>query len=84
MDDNVKKSNLAKLANQLNDLDKKLDELEAKAASSAGTAKAEYNKTVDELRGKRKEAEEHLQKLKSASAEGWKSTSSLFDPAPLR
>jgi hypothetical protein len=31
-----------------------------------------YEKTVDELQGKRKEAEEHLQKLKVASEEGWK------------
>jgi DNA mismatch repair ATPase MutS len=66
LDDNLKKSYLAKLAGQLNDLDKKLDELKAKAASSAGTAKAEYEKTVDELRGKRKEAEEYLKKLKAA------------------
>jgi len=72
MDNNSKKSYLAKLASQLNDLDKKLDELKAKAASSVGTVKAEYEKTVDELRGKRKEAEEHLQKLKVASKEGWK------------
>ena len=49
-----------------------LGELKAKAASSAGTAKAEYEKTVDELRGKMKEAEVHLQKLKVASKEGWK------------
>jgi dsDNA-specific endonuclease/ATPase MutS2 len=34
--------------------------------------KADYEKAVDELRGKRKEAEEHLQKLKAASEEGWK------------
>jgi F0F1-type ATP synthase membrane subunit b/b' len=72
MDNNLKKSYLAKLAGQLNDLDKKLGELKAKAASSAGTAKAEYEKLVDELRGKRKEAEEHLQKMKAASEEGWK------------
>jgi F0F1-type ATP synthase membrane subunit b/b' len=72
MDNNLKKSYLAKLAGQLNDLDKKLGELKAKAASSAGTAKAEYEKLVDELRGKRKEAEEHLQKMKAAREEGWK------------
>jgi len=72
MDNNSKKSYLAKLASQLNDLDKKLDELKAKAASSAGTVKAEYEKTIDELRGKRKEAEEHFEKLKAASKEGWK------------
>ena len=71
-DDKSKKSNLAKLADQLNALDKKLDELKIKAASSAGAAKAEYDKTVDELQGKRKEIEEHLQKLKVASEEGWK------------
>jgi chromosome segregation ATPase len=72
MDNNSKKSYLAKLAGQLNDLDKKLNELKAKAASSAGTVKADYEKAVDELLGKRKEAEEHLQKLKTASEEGWK------------
>jgi len=72
MDNNLKKSYLAKLTGQLTDLDKKLGELKAKAASSAGTAKAEYEKTVDELRGKMKEAEVHLQKLKVASKEGWK------------
>lgn len=71
MDDISKKSYLAKLSGQLNDLDKKLNELKAKAASSAGTVKADYEKAVDELLGKRKEAEEHLQKLKTASEEGW-------------
>jgi uncharacterized phage infection (PIP) family protein YhgE len=72
MDNNLKKSYLAKLSGKLNDLDKKLDKLKAKAASSAGTAKAEYEKTVDELQGKRKEAKEHLEKLKAASEGGWK------------
>jgi len=72
MDDTSKKSYLAKLSDQLNDLDKKLNELKAKAASSAGTVKADYEKVVDELLGKRKEAEEHVQKLKTASEEGWK------------
>ena len=72
MDDNAKKSQLAKLSGKLNELDNKLEELKAKAASSAGTAKAEYEKTIDELRGKRKEVEEHLGKLKTASEEGWK------------
>jgi DNA mismatch repair ATPase MutS len=72
MDNNSKKSYLAKLSGKLNDLDKKLDELKAKAASSAGTVKAGYEKTIDELQGKRKEAEEHLEKLKTASKEGWK------------
>jgi len=72
MDNDVKKSSLAKLSGKLNDLDKKLDELKAKAASSAGTVKAEYEKTIDELRGKRKEVEEYFEKLKSARKEGWK------------
>jgi F0F1-type ATP synthase membrane subunit b/b' len=72
MNDTVKKSFLAKLTGQLNDVDKKLGELKAKASSAAGTAKAEYEKTLDELLGKRKEAEEQLQKLKAASEEGWK------------
>ncbi len=72
MDNNSKKSYLAKLSGQLNDLDKKLDELKAKAASYAGTVKTDYEKAVDELLRKRKEAEEHLQKLKTASVEGWK------------
>ena len=71
-DANVKKSYLAKLSDKLNDLDKKLDELKAKVASSAGTAKAEYEKTINELQGKRKEAEEHLKTLKVASKEGLK------------
>ena len=72
MDNDEKKSYLAKLSGKLNDLDNKLDELKAKAVSSAGTAKAEYEKTIDDLRRKRKEAEEHLKKLKTASEEGWK------------
>jgi hypothetical protein len=75
-DDDVKKSTLAKLSGKLNDLDTKLDKLKAKAASSAGTAKAEYEKTMDELQGKRKEAEEYLKKLKVASGEGWKELTS--------
>ncbi|MBN2324866.1 MAG: hypothetical protein JXQ30_14140 [Spirochaetes bacterium] len=72
MDNNSKKSYLAKLSGRLNDLDKKLNELKAKAASSAGAVKADYEKAVDELQEKRKEAEEHVQKLKAASEEGWK------------
>jgi DNA anti-recombination protein RmuC len=72
MDNNFNKSFLAKLSGKLNDLDNKLDELKAKAASSAGTAKAEYEKAIDELQGKQKEAEEYLKKLKAASGEGLK------------
>src|SRR3972149_5383410 len=72
MDNDVKKSKLAKLSDRLNDLDKKLDELKAKASSSAGTVKADYEKLVDELRGKKKEAEAHFEKLKTASEESWK------------
>jgi DNA anti-recombination protein RmuC len=71
LDNNEKKSHLAKLSGKLNDFDSKLDELKAKAVSSAGTAKAEYEKTIDDLRKKRKEAEEHLKKLKTASEESW-------------
>lgn len=75
-DENAKKSYLAKLSGKLNDLDTKLDKLKAKAASSAGTAKAEYEETIDELQGKRKEAEEYLKKLKVASGEGLKELTS--------
>jgi prefoldin subunit 5 len=72
MDNDVKKSSLAKLSGRLDDLDNKLDELKAKADSSAGNAKAEYEKTIGELRGERKKVEEHIEKLKAASGEGWK------------
>jgi uncharacterized coiled-coil DUF342 family protein len=72
MDNDVKKSSLAKLSGRLDDLDNKLDELKAKAASSVGTVKAEYEKTIGELREKRKKVEEHFEKLKAASGGSWK------------
>ena len=72
MDNDVEKTHITKLSGKLNDLDKKLEGLKAKAASSVGTVKADYEKTINELRAKRKEVEEKLQKLKTASGEGWK------------
>jgi len=72
MENDAKKSSLAKLSDKLNDLDNKLDELKAKAATSKGNAKAEYEKTIDKLRGERKKVEEHFEKLKAASGESWK------------
>jgi ElaB/YqjD/DUF883 family membrane-anchored ribosome-binding protein len=67
-----RESHLAKLAGQLNTWDKKLDELKVKATASAGTVKTDYEKKMDEIRAKRKEVEEYLQKMKTASEDSWK------------
>ena len=62
MENDVEKTHITKLSGKLNDLDKKLEELKTKAASSAGTVKAEYEKTINELRGKRKELKKGTKK----------------------
>ena len=72
MDKSSRESYLAKLADQLNTWHKKLDELKVKAAASAGNMKTDYEKKVDELRAKRKEVEEYLHKMKTASEDSWK------------
>jgi hypothetical protein len=72
LENEIKKSNLAKVSDQLDDLDKKLNELKAKASSYTDTVKADYEKIVDELQRKKKEAEAHLERLKTASNESWK------------
>ncbi len=72
MDKNSRESHLAKLADQLNTWDKKLDELKVRAAASAGTVKTDYEKKMGELQAKRKEVEEYLQKMKTASEDSWK------------
>ena len=65
------KSYLEKLAEKLIEWDKKIDEFKAKAYDSTSGAKSDYTRMADELRKKRKKAEEKFDELKTAGGESW-------------
>ncbi len=85
MDQEGKKSYLSQLADQLKDLDAKLDELKAKAKdATAGTTagmKADYEKASVELKKMRADAEAKIEELKKSSGEGWEEIKKGADKA---
>jgi TolA-binding protein len=70
---------------KMEDLDRQIQELQAKAESKASEVKtqsqAEFNQAMEELRSKKKAAEAKYESLKSASAEAWNDMRSGMDSA---
>jgi DNA repair exonuclease SbcCD ATPase subunit len=60
------------LAAQLEQLDKKIDELETKAEKSKTGARLEYDSQINDLKHKMAEAQEKLKELKTSGDEAWK------------
>lgn len=70
---------------KMEDLDRQIQELQAKAESKASEvktqSKTEFNQAMEELRSKKQAAEAKYESLKSASAEAWNDMRSGMDSA---
>jgi chromosome segregation ATPase len=59
------------LAAQLKEWSAKIDELESKASAAKADVKTGYENQIRQLKGKRDDAAQRLQELKSASTDAW-------------
>ena len=66
---------LGRVKAEMEDLDRRIEELRSKAEARASTmteqGKAEYQKAMDELREKKQAADTKYESLKSSSADAW-------------
>ena len=69
------------MSGKLKDLDRKIDELQAKIGQMKGEAKAEYTKEMTELREKEKAAKREWRKVKRATADKWEKAKADMDTA---
>ncbi len=76
-----KKTYLKKMAEQLEQLDAKVEALKDKAAKAGEEAKAEIDKRLAGLSAKQQEARQKLQELKDAGAEKWESLKARAEKA---
>ncbi len=70
---------IEKLKTQLDALNGKLDELEAKADAASGEAKAEYEKRIQHLNEMAQPAKDKLAELRSAGEGQWDRVSAEAD-----
>jgi DNA mismatch repair ATPase MutS len=66
-----KKSYLQRMADQLKQWDIEIDELKAKAVKAKADSRIELNNQIDELRAKKKTAQEKLTQLQEAGDGAW-------------
>jgi hypothetical protein len=66
-----KKSYLQKVADQLKQWDHEIEELKAKTVKAKSGSKKEILNQIDELRLKKKTAQEKLKQLREAGDEAW-------------
>lgn len=66
-----KKSYLQRLAQQLQEWDKEMDELKLKADHAKSGAKVEFQKQLDELRVKKDAAQNKFNELQKAGDDAW-------------
>jgi hypothetical protein len=66
-----KKSYLQKMADQLKQWDREIDELKVKTVAAKAESKTEILKQIDELRLKKKTAQEKLKQLREAGDGAW-------------
>ena len=66
-----KKSYLQKIADQLKQWDREIDELKAKTVTAKAGSKKEILKQIDQLRLKKKTAQEKLKQLREAGDGAW-------------
>jgi len=72
MDQEMKKeSYLEKLAEKLLDLDKKIDEVKARGKTASADAQRDLNVIMQNLKVKRDEINESMNKIGQSSDEGW-------------
>ena len=66
-----KKTYLQKMADKLVEWDRKIEDLKKRGNEAASIMKEDYVKMAEDLKVKKKTAEEKLAQLKSAGEEGW-------------
>ncbi len=71
MTDNARKELIAKMKEQLDDLDAGIDDLDKKREELSGEARKEYDKRLQELVEIRHDAEKRLQDVRTASEDRW-------------
>ena len=76
-----RKAFIDKLASQLKQWDAKIEKLEARAQKVGAGTKAEYNKQIQNLRDKRKAAQDRLGEVKQASGNAWEELKSGAEKA---
>lgn len=76
-----RKAFVDKLVAQLKEWDAEIDKLEAKAQGAQAETKAKYNKQVQELRNKKKVAQDKLEQVKQASEGAWEDLKSGAEEA---
>ena len=66
-----RKAFIDKLTMKLKQWDDDIDKLEAKAQKAESDVKEEYNRHIQDLRDKKKAAQERLEEVKHAGEEAW-------------
>ena len=66
-----RKAFIDKLTAKLKQWDDDIDKLEARAQKAGADVRAEYNKHIQDLRDKKKAAQERLEEVKHAGEEAW-------------
>ncbi|MEM7713560.1 MAG: hypothetical protein AAF349_08295 [Cyanobacteria bacterium P01_A01_bin.68] len=70
-----------KVKAQLDNLNAQVDQMKAKAAEANADAAIEYNKMIDDLTGKRNEAQAKLDEIGKASEDAWEDLKVGFESA---
>jgi multidrug resistance efflux pump len=66
-----RKAFIDKLAARLKEWDAEVEKLEARAQKAKSGVRAEYNKQIQDLRGKKKAAQDKLEEVKKAGKDAW-------------
>ena len=72
---------LSRADSQLNQLNRHINDLKAKADRAQGNAKAELNAEIDQLRKKQAAAHQHIAQVEAASEDSWQSLQAGADAA---
>ncbi len=72
---------LSRTKGELNQLDQHINELKAKADRAQGSAKAELNAEIDQLRKKEAAARQRIAQIEAASEDSWASLQAGADAA---
>ncbi|MCF7885797.1 MAG: coiled coil domain-containing protein [Candidatus Marinimicrobia bacterium] len=68
-----------KMAKKLKEWDAEIRKLETRVEKAQTDAEAEFYERIEELKSKRAEVEEHLEKLQDASNEAWQEIRNGFE-----
>ena len=81
MQPETKQAYQQKVKAQLDNLNAQIDQMKAKAAEANADAAIEYNKMIEDLSGKRNEAQAKLDEIGKASEDAWQDLKVGFESA---